>query len=98
MRPWIEWDNDKARENLHKHGISFEDAIEVFYDPYHIEYYDEAHSTLEEQRYRIIGKVRNELVILAVYTPRGEKYRLISARKASGYERRRYYNERRRME
>lgn len=92
MHSWLEWDEEKARANYRKHGISFEEAVEVFNDPYHIEYYDEAHSTFEEKRYCIIGRIKRQLVVLVVYTTRGKKYRLISARRLKKHERRRYYD------
>ena len=47
----FEWDDQKAVENLSKHGVSFGEATEVFYDPNAIEDYDESHSARESFRY-----------------------------------------------
>jgi len=83
----FEWDEDKAAINLKKHGIDFRDAVAVFDDIYRIEWYDAAHSELED-RFNTIGKVRD--VIFVVYTERRERTRIISARKATPRERRIY--------
>lgn len=47
------WDDKKAQMNLRKHGISFMDAIYVFYDPALLEIYDTEKSTPEEDRYKV---------------------------------------------
>ena len=49
-----EWDEAKARGNLEKHGVSFEEASSVFADPLYIDFYDPEHSD-EEQRFLNIG-------------------------------------------
>ncbi len=49
----FEWDAEKERKNIQKHGISFRIARRVFDDPYRIEIYDEAHS-IEEDRFDTI--------------------------------------------
>lgn len=83
----FEWDAEKAKNNLKKHGISFEMATNVFYDESRIEIYDAAHSA-EEDRYITIGMVNK--VLFVVYTMRRENIRLISARTATARERRLY--------
>lgn len=83
----FEWDEEKAAANLKKHKIDFRDAVLVFNDPYRIEFYDAAHS-FEEDRYNTIGAVED--VLFVVYTERGIKTRIISARLATREERRRY--------
>jgi hypothetical protein len=84
----FEWDDDKARKNKQKHGISFETAQMVFCDPYRVEFFDDKNSTIEEQRYDVIGKVDDMLFV--VYTERTDKIRIISARLATSVERRVY--------
>lgn len=84
----FEWDDEKARKNKEKHGISFELAAKVFGDENRIEVYDEIHSD-EEERYNVIGKVGK--ILFVVYTERHENIRLISARLANARERRAYY-------
>ena len=86
----IEWDEDKNRINIRKHGISFETAKLVFNDNLRIEIYDLEHSTYED-RYNTIGMVED--VIFVVYTERKENIRLISARIATQAERSIYYDQ-----
>ncbi len=50
----FEWDEDKARANLEKHGVLFEEAQTVFDDPLYVDFYDLEHS-YEEHRYIILG-------------------------------------------
>ena len=84
---FVEWDDNKAELNRKKHGIHFEDAALIFLDDNLIDDYDEEHSD-DEDRIKVIGKVGKILVV--IYTERGEKYRLISARHATKRERGRY--------
>ena len=85
----FEWDAEKAEYNLKKHGVDFRDAVAVFDDVYRIEWYDEEHSDTED-RYNTIGMVRS--ILFVVYTERGERTRIISARKATPREERFYYD------
>ena len=73
-----------------KHKIYFEDAAFVFLDDYRIEDYDELHSD-EEDRIKVIGKVAKVLVV--IYTERGEKFRIISARYANKDDEEEYYGQ-----
>ena len=86
----VEWDDDKNRINIRKHGISFETAALVFADEERIEYYDKLHS-LDEDRYVVLGCVQG--ILYVVYTMRSEAARLISARLATQTERKIYYGE-----
>ena len=86
----VEWDDNKNRSNIKKHGISFETAALVFADEERIEYYDKLHSQ-DEDRYVVLGCVQG--VLYVVYTMRGEAARLISARMANATERKIYYGE-----
>ena len=88
----FEWDEEKNRANVKKHGIDFETAAHVFKDKNRIEYYDIEHSAFED-RYITIGEIDEVLiVILVVYTERSDAIRIISARKATKQERRAYYD------
>ena len=80
----FEWDEDKNKINLEKHGIDFETAILVFNDMQRIEIFDLEHS-VEEDRYNTIGMVND--VLFVVYTERKDNIRLISARLATKTER-----------
>lgn len=83
----FEWDDEKARANVAKHGIDFENAIRIFEGP-----------TLEdEDRRRNYGETRmwavgalGTLIVTVIYTERGEICRIISARKASRHEKEAY--------
>jgi len=86
----FEWDETKNRSNINKHGISFQDAVYVFSDPFALSSHDEEHSE-EEDRWVLLGKNLNESLLLVVHTIRsGEVIRLISARKATKNERSSY--------
>lgn len=88
----FEWDPDKARTNLDKHGVPFEFAIHVFSDPERIERHD-SRTDYGEDRYLTIGLVTDrELVV--IYTMRSETIRLISARKADRHEQLYYWKNR----
>ncbi len=89
MELGFEWDDEKAKQNLQKHGVSFESATMVFYDENRIEIFDAAHST-EEERYITIGLAGT--VLFVVYTERHANIRLISARPATLSERKVYYD------
>lgn len=85
----FEWDEEKNKLNVLKHGIDFETAMLVFNDLQRIEIYDIEHS-IEEDRYNTIGMVNN--VLFVVYTERRDNIRLISARIATKAERSIYYD------
>ena len=87
----FEWDDAKNKINKIKHGINFKTAARVFSDPYLLAEYDEEHS-IDEERWKVIGMVDD--VLFVIYTNRSDRTRLISARKATEQERRRYYGNR----
>ncbi len=85
----VEWDADKAAQNLKKHGVSFEDAELIFYDVGRIEAYD-GREDYGEDRWATIG-LAHSAVLYVVYTVRHEDtIRFISARKANADERKQY--------
>lgn len=84
-----EWDDDKAKLNAEKHGVSFEDAATVFGDPLYVEFYDPDHST-DENRYLIVGRSTEGRLLIVSYTERENSVRLISARELTPAERRAY--------
>ena len=89
----FEWDDNKEQINIKKHGMDFETASRVFDDDNRIEIYDDLHSDYED-RYITIGMI-DEITCIAmvVYTERGtDVIRIISARKATPKERRKYYD------
>ena len=86
----FEWDADKSETNKKKHGLSFEEVLNVFDDPYMLEIYDENHSS-EEERINGLGLVKGIVVLFACYTEREERTRIFSARKATLKEEEAYY-------
>ena len=85
----FEWDSLKAGRNLKKHGVSFHEAATVFGDDLSITYYDPDHSAAE-QRFITVGASRFGHIVMVAHTDRGEKVRIISARKTTPQERRHY--------
>ena len=88
----FEWDEEKNKKNITKHGISFQAAVKVFNDENIFIDTDYRHSGSED-RYYAIGCVEHKLVIIYVsFTERGKIIRIISARKANREERELYYD------
>ena len=79
----FEWNENKAKSNVRKHGVTFEEAAEVFFDPF---YQTGDASADDEEREFIIGYSLSERLLLAVYAERGERTRIISARRATQHE------------
>ena len=84
----FEWDEGKARANLKKHGISFDEAIEAFKDPYILTFQDER-KNYGEPRYICLAEIEMRIHAL-VFTLRESSIRMISARKANLRERKQY--------
>jgi uncharacterized DUF497 family protein len=82
-----EWDEDKAASNVQKHGVTFAEAVEAFFDPF---YQGGDASIAEEQRDFIIGYSLSQHLLLVVCLTRGERIRIISARPATRAERKLY--------
>ena len=85
----FEWDDAKAQSNLAKHSVSFEVAYRVFHDVFALDRLD-LDSGSREIRYVITGMVHGVLLTV-VYTERGERIRIISARRATKHEQTEYY-------
>jgi uncharacterized DUF497 family protein len=85
----FEWDENKAKSNALKHGITFEEAVTVFADPYLMLTEDSQHSYGEEREWAI-GETENGLLVVVIFTVRAKQIRIISARKAMKREREGY--------
>ena len=85
----FEWDEKKARTNVSKHGVRFEDAATILADAQSITIPDPGHSRVED-RFISLGKSDQGKLLLVVHTERGENVRIISARNASRNERKTY--------
>lgn len=82
----FEWDADKAAANAAKHGVTFEDAVTVFLDLDYLLVRDEA----EPERFVAIGISSQARILFVVHCERGERLRIISARRATRRERETY--------
>ena len=84
----FEWNAAKARANVEKHGVSFEEARSVFYDDRACQFFDEAHSDSED-RFILLGMSIQSRVLVVCHCERsgGTLIRIVSARKATTNER-----------
>ena len=78
----FEWDDAKAEANRRKHGVTFEEAREEFDD---LHYTEEPDDDPDEERWKLIGRSRRRLLVV-IYTDRGSRMRIISARKATRHD------------
>ena len=85
----FEWDSRKARSNLAKHGVGFQEASTIFGDLLSLTIPDPEHS-LSEERYITVGRAFSGKLLVVVHTERGDNIRIISARRASRRERKFY--------
>ena len=91
MKLRFEWDEEKSELNLKKHRVSFDEATTVLIDSFSITIPDpDPDHSVDEQRYIDIGSSDNGRVLVVVYTERGSNIRIISCRKATLSERKRY--------
>lgn len=86
------WNSTKAAANLQAHGVSFELATTVFKDPFAIERLDDREN-YGEDRFVIVGMAEEHVLLLVAYAERGERIRLISARRATQYEQDDYFRQ-----
>lgn len=85
----FEWDSTKATKNVKIHGVSFDEASTAFRDTLSLTIYDSLHSN-EEERQILIGNSYKNRLLVVVHTERGDKIRIISARKATKNEKKQY--------
>ena len=76
------WDDDKAEEVIAEHHVEFSKVIDIFEDPYAIEFVDERHSSDEEVRYAIIGLTGYGLTYLVYTEPSADELHFITTRLA----------------
>lgn len=91
---FFEWDDTKAERNYREHGVSFEEASTVFGDDYMLSYPDDRND-YGEQRFFAYGMSSYGRMLTVIWTPRGERCRLISSfppepQQRKDYEKRRY--------
>ena len=85
----FEWNREKEKRNIRKHGVSFDEAVTVFYDSLSATFDDPDHST-GEYRLISIGFSSHERLLVVSHTERGNAIRIISARPATAQERKRH--------
>lgn len=85
----FEWDENKSRINLKKHGVSFDEAMTFFGDPLSVTVADPEHS-VDEYRFVDIGLSDKIRLLVVAYTERGNHIRIISSRMALPAERTMY--------
>ena len=85
----LEWDARKARENLRKHGVSFEEASSVFFDPLSVTGDDPDHSA-GERRFVTFGVSSSGRLLVVAHAETGDAIRIISARRTTQAEKKLY--------
>ncbi len=88
----FEWDEIKNLENIKNHGISFEQAVGAFDDPFALSLEDPEHSDENETRYALVGLCEVGLIFVS-FTYTDKNMRLISARNATKTMRKKYENQ-----
>lgn len=89
MNDSFEWDPEKERANVAKHGVTFIEAQSVFIDPLAWVAADDEHSW-GEQRFTVLGMSEQHRLLFVVYVYRGARIRIISARPATRREKKAY--------
>ena len=85
----FEWDPEKARQNARKHGVHFDEAATVFFDPLSATFDDPDHSK-GEQRLVTIGVSSQGPLLVVAHTERENAVRIINARPATAHERKKH--------
>jgi hypothetical protein len=85
----FQWNPKKGADNLTKHGVSFDEATTVFGDPLAATIPDPEHSS-QEARFVTMGLTASQRLVVVVHTDRGEEVRIISARRATAGEKKKY--------
>ena len=85
----FEWNPEKAASNIKKHGVSFDEAVTVFWDKNALIINDPDHSE-DEDRFILLGMSENLRILVVIHCERGNTIRLISARTATKQERKQY--------
>ena len=88
----FEWDPEKAKQNLEKHGVRFAEASTAFGDPLSMNMPDPDHSE-GELRFIVMGMSDRYRLLVVSYTDRPPRTRIISARLATRSERKQYEEE-----
>ena len=90
------WDEDKREKVIRERNIDFAKILDIFNDPFAVDFQDLAHSTPEETRYKIIGITAQYGLITLVYTISESQDRFITAWKSDAFETNEYEQNRNR--
>jgi uncharacterized DUF497 family protein len=85
----FEWNKNKAKKNLRKHRVSFDEAMTVFYDPLSATF-DDPDSSIDEEGFITIGYSSRGQLLVVSHTERRKTIRIISARRATAHERKKH--------
>jgi uncharacterized DUF497 family protein len=85
------WTEKKNQINKRKHGFYLSDIGDVFDAPHLIDWYDAAHSSLDEDRYICLGRFHDTVILFVVFVEKGDDIHLITAREAEPHEEALYY-------
>ncbi|MCP4347842.1 MAG: BrnT family toxin [Desulfobacterales bacterium] len=88
----FEWDSEKYKKNMSRHGVSFNEAATVFSDSLSVTYSDPDHSC-GENRFITIGMSSSGRLLMVSHTDRNDRIRIISARELTRKERKQYEQE-----
>ena len=88
---FFEWDDTKAAMNWRNHGVAFAHAVKAFRDLFAVEWIDDRED-YDEERINLLGMC-DGVLLHVTYTERGDRIRLISARRAEKHEQDHYYSE-----
>ena len=86
MKLIFEWDEVKARRNVRKHKVGFDEGKTIFNDP-SCSTYPDIHNPETEERYVSIGLSHRDRVLVLIHSERNGRIRIISCRKATAHER-----------
>ncbi len=90
---YFEWDDAKAETNLRKHGVGFAEASTVLADPNLLTLDDSRHST-NEDRQIAVGYSNRLRILMVIHVERGQRWRIISARRSTAHEAELYFRPR----
>ena len=85
------WTEEKNLLNKKKHGLYLSEVVDVFDDPHLLEWYDAAHSSVDEDRYITLGRLHDTVILFVVTTDKNNSTQIITARKATPKEKELYY-------
>jgi len=85
------WTEEKNQINKVKHGLYLSEVVDVFDDPHLLEFYDTAHSSLDEDRYINLGCLHDMVIVFVVTADKNDSIQIITARKATPKEKELYY-------